>query len=77
LKKRAAAVCIYLESRLHNQLVENLTFVWGVKDVIAITGDSAGKQYKCKKNKRDDSDTHGARLNSPLFLFQNSKVLDI
>ncbi len=70
MKKRAVAVCIYLESnwlRLHNQLVENLTFVFVVYDEIAIAGDSAGKQYKCKKNKLHDSDTHGARLNSPFF----------
>ncbi len=32
-----------------------------------MAGDSAGKQSKCKKNKLDDSDTHGARLNSPFF----------
>jgi hypothetical protein len=35
---------------------------------LTIAGDSAGKQYKWKKNKLHDSDTHGARLNSP-FLF--------
>jgi hypothetical protein len=73
LKKWATAVCIYLERnwrRLHNQLVENLTFVCGVPDVIARAGDGAGKQYKCKKNKLHDSDTHGARLNSP-FLFSS------
>jgi hypothetical protein len=31
---------------------------------LTIVGDSSGKQYKCKKNKLHDSDTHVAGLNS-------------